>query len=224
MTCWRRRAVHRFSVSLGAPLLALSVACDRPVAPMTNSARPVNVAMLSPVDALDVDTFVTDGWLAADGGAGCAGGPIFSPTGQSRAGLRVVSTRLPDGSLLRMRGLVGAVEDRGSYIEVLRDWPRGTGMRVGSYNVASDTVWVMRYGPSGKGRATDERPVSDPEAAATLALLRRQFAALACPASLNRRVNLGKLVPLWEPRKRDGWEWRDAWPPRPGRGGARSRE
>lgn len=78
-------------------------------------------------------------------------------------------------------------------------------------------MWVLRYGPGKGGRTLDERAVIDPQAAVTLALLQRQFGALACPRTMYRPVDVGDRVPNWDSPKAQGWEWRNAWPPRPGR-------
>jgi len=214
----RGREAGWLSVILRAASIDVTaIGCDRAVAPNANHAGPAIVAMLPVADALDVGRYVTDDWLASAPQAACARGPIFTGSGGPTRGNRVTMTMLPDSTLLRVHGYVGAVDVRGAYFEVVRDWPRGTGMRIGTYNTSSDTVWVLRYGPGKGGRTLDERAVIDPQAAVTLALLQRQFGALACPLTMNRPVELGDRVPHWESFKEAGWEWRNAWPPRPGR-------
>ncbi len=211
-----REASWLSAVLRAASLVVTAIGCDRAVAPNANPAGPAVVAMLPVADALDVGRYVTDDWLASAPQAACAHGPIFRGSGPPAAWNRVTMTMLGDSTLLHVHGYLGAGNVRDGYFEVVRDWPRGLGMRIGTYNTASDTVWVLRYGPGKGGLTLHERAVIDPQAAVTLALLQRQFGALACPLTMNRPVKLGDRVPHWNAPKLDGWEWRVAWPPRAG--------
>jgi hypothetical protein len=179
------------------------------------------VPLLASREVLDVGRFITDAWLARAKRSGCTRGqvaPLYA--------LRVFATRLPDGSLLRMRGSPdvttrtttsrdGTIAPSGGYFDVVRDWPGGGGVRIGTWDIGGNTFWVLRYADPPNARLSDDRAVTDAEAASMLAILQRQFAALDCPPKLNRKVDFGDQVPLWERRSRDGWEWRDEWPRRP---------
>ena len=136
----RGREAGWLSVILrAASIVVTAIGCDRAVAPNANHAGPAIVAMLPVADALDVG-YVTDDWLASAPQAACAPGPVFSGYGPPTRWIRVIATMLPDSTLLRVHGYVGAVDVRGAYFEVVRDWPRGTGMRIGTYNTSGDTV------------------------------------------------------------------------------------
>jgi hypothetical protein len=205
-----RASVNRIAVALAVALIATG--CDRPVTPVGTTPVPAIVPTLSPSEALDVARFVTDEWLNGDSVAGCAHGPITGAPGN--AALRVLATKLADGSLLRMRGGVGDHLGPGMYVEVVREWPRGRGIRVGTFNLTTDSVSVLRFGPSGTGRTVNDHRVYDPEAARALTFLHHRFAALECPLRLNRRMNHGGLVTLWESDQPYDWAWRNEWPRR----------
>ena len=178
------------------------------------------IPLIATREALNIGQFITDAWLNGAKRAACTRGQI-APL----YGLRVLATQLPDGSLLRARGSVGGDTTRtalprvvtapGAYFEIVRDWPGGGGIRVGTFDGSSDTFSVLRYGGPRDARLNDDRPVTDAETASILAILQRQFATLDCALRLNRKVDFAELVPLWERETRDGWEWRDDWPRRP---------
>lgn len=200
----------------------LGAGCDRAVAP-ASAPTPAPVPTLSLAEVLDGAAFVSDAALRRDAMAACARGPIMDQAGRSDRGLRIAAVRLPDGSLLRLRGIVGPGVERGPvYFEAARDWPGGRGVRVATYDPARYDVWVLRYAPGARGRITIDRLERDPAAATTLGALRQRLAELECPQALNRRVDHGSLVPQWTSDRRNGFEWRTEWPPRPAMAGSRA--
>jgi hypothetical protein len=192
--------------------------CERPTAPGERAVVPMNVPTLPVRDAIAVGEVLTDVHLRADPLAACARGPIVANPPRARnAEMRVVATRFRDGSLVRFRGMLDTVGLSVGWFEMTRDWPNGTGLRVGQWDAGDDEVVVLRYGPGARGRVSDERALRDAGVASSFSSLRRPYADLECPVFMHRNVDYGTLLPNWE-STRDDFHWRDAWPPR-SRGG-----
>jgi len=191
-------------------------ACDRPTAPGLRGVSPANVPTLSLASALDVHAEITDQHLLSDSKSACARGLIMAQPSQSsrNPGIRVVATRVADGSLVRFRTTLSADGVADYYFEMTRDWNGVRGIRVAQWKPGATTLWVLRYGPGGNGRVMDQREEHDSASIESFERLRTLVAKLDCPAKLNHVVNHDGLLVRWDGPVLEK-PWRELWPPRP---------
>lgn len=203
----RRGVIVGVLCHVGVAGVSALAGCEHASGPNSRQIAPVSIPMLTIEEALDVGAHIREETFLRNPRSACMFAPLVDQSGRPMGpGLKYVAMVLPDRSLLRISASAGS--NHGAGVDVLRNWERGKALRVQWY--LPDTLLYSRYqdGPGGAVGVVERVPPA--RAAEQLRHLRSLVAALSCPRSLFRDLELPEFL-ADSRRTHDGPAWLIDW-------------
>ena len=203
----RRAAVVGLVCQVSLAGVSVLAACEHASGPNSRQVAPVSIPVLTVEEALDVGTHIREETFLRNPQSACVFAPIVDQSRRPMGpGLKYVAIVLPDRSLLRIRASVGPEDGPG--VDLLRNWERGQALRI--QWIEPDTLHYSRYQDGPGGAVGIVEKFSPARAVGELRQLRSLVAALSCPNSLLRDVDVSAVLPAAH-RTPDGPAWLVDW-------------